>query len=203
MRDHQPNVEILSEQVLLTTPIFTIREARLRYRTYGVDRSLSGDWSRLVTLVNADRGDSVAAVVVDTARDEIVLVEQFRFPTLGHGSGWLVELVAGMVDAGEAPETAIRREIREEIGYDVRVLEEISTLHLSPGGSSERVTLFYAEIDDSLRVGEGGGRADEAENIARRVVPLGDLSAMLDNGTIQDAKTLAGLLWLHRRRSRS
>ncbi|SCG64893.1 NUDIX domain-containing protein [Micromonospora rifamycinica] len=203
MRDHQPNVEILSEQVLLTTAIFTIREARLRYRTYDADRSLSDDWSRPVTLVNADRGDSVAAVVVDTARGEIVLVEQFRFPTLGHGSGWLVELVAGMVDADEAPETAVRREIREEIGYDVRVLERISTFHLSPGGSSERVTLFYAEIDDSLRVGAGGGRADEAENIARRVVPLGDLSALLDSGTIQDAKTLAGLLWLHRKRSRS
>lgn len=202
MPDRKRTVEILSEQVLLTTRIFTIREARLRYRTYGADRSLSDEWSRPVTLVNADRGDSVAAVVVDTARDELVLVEQFRFPTLGHGSGWLVELVAGMVDANEAPETAIRREIREEIGYDVRALERISTFYPSPGGSSERVTLFCAEIDDSLRVGEGGGRADEAENIARRVVPLGDLTGLLDSGTIQDAKTLAGLLWLHRKRSR-
>ncbi|MEW2384842.1 NUDIX hydrolase [Micromonospora sp. NPDC047707] len=203
MPDRQRNVEILSEQVLLTTRIFTIREAELRYRTYGADRSLSGDWSRAVTLVNADRGDSVAAVVVDTTRDELVLVEQFRFPTLGHGSGWLVELVAGMVDADEAPETAIRREIQEEIGYDVCALERIATFYPSPGGSSERVILFYAEIDDSLQVNEGGGRADEAENIARRAVPLGDLPALIDSGTIQDAKTLAGLLWLHLKRSRS
>lgn len=200
--DHQKNVEIFSEQVLLTTRIFTIREAELRYRTYGADRSLSGDWSKPITLVNADRGDSVAAVIVDTSRSEIILVEQFRFPTLGHGSGWLIELVAGMVGAGEEPETAIRREIQEEIGYDVRALEKISTIYPSPGGSSERVIVFYGEIDDSLRVSEGGGRADEAESIARRPVPLADLPALIGSGTIQDAKTLAGLLWLHLRTSR-
>ncbi|MDG4809379.1 NUDIX hydrolase [Micromonospora sp. WMMD1120] len=201
MPDRQRDVEVFSEQVLLTTRIFTIREATLRYRTYAPDRSLSGDWSRPVTLVNADRGNSVAAVVVDTAREELILVEQFRFPTLGHGSGWLVELVAGMVDADETPEAAIRREIQEEIGYDVRALERISTVYPSPGGSSERVTLFYAEVDDSLRVGEGGGRADEAENIARRVLPLGDLAELLDSGAIRDAKTLTGLFWLDRNRT--
>ncbi|MBB5825980.1 NUDIX domain-containing protein [Micromonospora carbonacea] len=202
MSENQRNVEILSEDVLLTTAIFTIRQARLRYRRFGADRSLSGDWSEEVTLVNADRGDSAAAVIVDTSRDEVVLVEQFRYPTLGDGSGWLVELVAGMVRADEEPESAIRREIREEIGYDVRALDRISTLYPSPGGSSERVVLFYGEIDDSLRVGEGGGRADEAENIARRAVPLGDLPDLIDSGTIRDAKTLAGLLWLRLLRSR-
>jgi ADP-ribose pyrophosphatase len=200
--ENQRNVEILSEDVLLTTAIFTIRQARLRYRRFGADRSLSGDWSEEVTLVNADRGDSAAAVIVDTSRDEVVLVEQFRYPTLGDGSGWLVELVAGMVRADEEPESAIRREIREEIGYDVRALDRICTLYPSPGGSSERVVLFYGEVDDSLRVGEGGGRADEAENIARRAVPLGDLPDLIDSGTIRDAKTLAGLLWLRLLRSR-
>lgn len=201
MSDNQQNVEIISERVLLTSRIFTIRETELRYRTYAPDRSLSGAWSAPIALVNADRGDSVAAVVVDTSRDEIVLVEQFRFPTLGHGSGWLVELVAGMVGAGEDPEAAVRREIQEEIGYDVRALEPISTVYTSPGGSSERVTLYYAEIDDDLRVGDGGGRADEAESIARRTVPLADLPALLAGGTVQDAKTLAGLLWLHLKRT--
>lgn len=202
MPDARPNVEIYSEKVLLKTRIFTVREAELRYRTYGADRELSGDWSSRVTLVNADRGDSVAAVIVDTSRDEIILVEQFRFPTLGHGSGWLCELVAGMVDDGEEPEAAIRREIREEIGYDVRALEQIYTLHLSPGGSSERVFLYYAEVDDSLRVGEGGGRADEAESLALRPLPLGELAALVGGGTVQDAKTLTGLLWLQLRRTR-
>ncbi|MGY3519225.1 NUDIX domain-containing protein [Micromonospora sp. PTRAS2] len=202
MPDSQPNVEILSEDVLLTTAIFTIRQARLRYRRFGADRSLSNKWSKRITRVNADRGDSAAAVIVDTSRDEIVLVEQFRYPTLGHGSGWLVELVAGMVRADEEPESAIRREIREEIGYDVRALDPIATIYPSPGGSSERVTIFHGEVDDSLRVGEGGGRADEAEDIARRTVPLADLPALLDSGTIRDAKTLAGLLWLHLKRSR-
>lgn len=201
MTDRQQDVEILAERVLLTTRIFTIRETELRYRTYGADRTLSGKWSEPVALVNADRGDSVAAVIVDTSRDEIVLVEQFRAPTLGHGSGWLTELVAGMVGAGEDPEVAIRREIQEEIGYDVRALEKISTVYPSPGGSSERVILFYGEVDDSLRVGDGGGRADEAESIARRPVPLAGLPELLAGGTVQDAKTLAGLLWLHLKRT--
>jgi ADP-ribose pyrophosphatase len=197
-----PDVEILGERVLLTTRIFTIREAELRYRRFGPDRTVSGAWTDTVTRVNADRGDSVAAVVVDVDAGAIVLAEQFRYPTLAHGPGWLTELVAGMVDAGEDPETAIRREIREEIGYDVRGLERIATMYTSPGGSSERVILFYAEIDDALRVGDGGGLADESEDIARRTMPLDELAGVLDRGEITDAKTLAGLLWLRLRRQR-
>jgi ADP-ribose pyrophosphatase len=198
-----PDVEIFSEKTRLTTRIFTIREAELRYRRFAADRTRTGDWSETVTRVNADRGDSVAAVIVDENAGEIVLAEQFRYPTLAHGSGWLTELVAGMVDPGEDPETAIRREVREEIGYDVRALERIATMYVSPGGSSERVILFYAEIDDSLRIGEGGGRVDESEDIARRTLPLAELAAALDRGEFTDAKTLAGLLWLRLRRERS
>jgi len=193
------DVEIHDEQPLLRTKIFTIREATLRYRKFGADRTISGDWSDTLKRVCVDRGDSVAAVVVNVDTDQLIMVEQFRYPTVRHGSGWIVELVAGMVDGDEDPSEAMRREIREEIGYDVRTLEKITTMYLSPGGSSERVTLFYTEVDASLRIGDGGGLAEESEDIALRTVSRHDVADMIEKGAVEDAKTLAGLLWLQQR----
>jgi len=173
---------------------FKIDEARVSYE--GPDGSMIGPVRRLCF----ERGDSVAAVVRHRDRDTLLLGEQFRYPTYDKGPGWMTELLAGMVDDGETPEACVRREIREESGYDVEHVEPIATFYLSPGGTSERILLFYAEVSDAGRVGPGGGEAREGESI--RVVERSreELEDDAMAGRIDDAKTLAGVLWLMAKR---
>jgi ADP-ribose pyrophosphatase len=126
----------------------------------------------------------------------VLFTEQFRFPALEKGPGWLLEIIAGMIDAGEAPEGALRREIAEELGYGVDRVEHIATFYVSPGGSSERIWLYYAEVSEGGRVSEGGGLPGEHEDI--RVVSLTaeEARTALADGRLVDAKTIIGLQWL-------
>ncbi|HLQ30341.1 MAG TPA: NUDIX hydrolase, partial [Ktedonobacteraceae bacterium] len=84
----------------------------------------------------------------------------------------------------------IRREVREEVGYQVGDLQPIATFYVSPGGSSERVALYYAEVGEADRVAAGGGCAAEHEDIEQVELSLPELWTALHEGNIVDAKTL-------------
>jgi ADP-ribose pyrophosphatase len=112
---------------------------------------------------------------------------------LRHGEPWLVEIVAGVIDEGEAPEQSARREIEEEVGYRVRELRPLGELYNSPGGLSEKITLFYAEVSEGDRTGDGGG-VDDGEDIEEIRVSEAEAYAMLDRGELRDAKTQVALL---------
>ena len=80
-------------------------------------------------------------------QDLVVLVEQFRAGCIDlPGEPWLIEAVAGLVEAGETPEEVAAREVREETGLAVGRLEFVCRYHASPGGTSERVQVFVAEV---------------------------------------------------------
>ena len=174
----------------LLDDFFKVDEAEVSFER--ADGSMTPPARRLVF----ERGDSVAAVVVHRESHSLLFTEQFRFPTLGKGSGWLLEVIAGMIDSGESPEAALRREIEEELAFEVARLEPISTFFVSPGGSSERIWLYYAEVTDSGRLSAGGGVAAEQEEI--RIVRLSPdaAQAALREGRLPDAKTIIGLQWL-------
>lgn len=135
-------------------------------------------------------GKAVAALVYDTARQVYVLTRQFR---IGPEAD-ILEIAAGMIDGNEAPETAVRREIHEELGYDVDKLEEIVCIWPSPGASAEEITVYYAEV--SQRTGKGGGLVEENENIE-----MVDLSwNALVTEPLRDAKSLIAVQWVRLRR---
>lgn len=154
-----------------------------------------------------ERGDSVAALVLKrnwrsnpTQAPKVLLVNQFKYPVYVHDDGWITETVAGMVDPGETREESIRRELREEIGYEVQELEFVASFYSSPGGSSERVFLFYCEVDDSCRVpGAGGGLAAEGEDIQMVEYELPEFFAKLAGGVFVDPKIIISGLWLQAR----
>jgi nudix-type nucleoside diphosphatase (YffH/AdpP family) len=101
-----------------------------------------------------------------------------------------------MIDRGEQPEDSMRREIEEELGYRTDGIEHIATFYVSPGGSSERIWVYYAEVGDAGHVSAGGGLPGEYEDI--RVVSISpeEARAALKDGKIADAKTIIGLQWL-------
>ena len=183
-------VDIVSETEIFKKLIFRIVEGRFRFQRY------DGNMSDEIVRLNLDRGDSVAAVLHDTTDDTIVLTEQYRYPTHGKGPGWMLELPAGVLDADEKPEQSVRREIVEEVGYEVSSMEPICTFYVSPGGTSERILLFYARVTPSARISAGGGVASEGEDIRTVHIPVAEALARVRDGDIVDAKTIIGLQWL-------
>jgi nudix-type nucleoside diphosphatase (YffH/AdpP family) len=173
-----------------------IDEAVLRYRKY--DGTLSEPLRRL----KLERGDSVGILVLQRETGEVLLVEQFKYPARGSGDGWIVEVVAGVVE-GEQPDEAARREVREEIGYEPIHLERIASFFVSPGGTSERIFLYYAEVEEASRVGAGGGLVEEGEDIRLIRLPQHEAWNAIDLDEVRDAKTLIALMWLRRRNETS
>jgi ADP-ribose pyrophosphatase len=185
-------VDIIDKH-LIFDDFFKIDEVHLRFRRF--DGQLSDPVRRLIF----ERGDSVAALIVNTDTQKVLLTKQFRYPTLEKGPGWLQEVVAGMIDAHEQPEEAIKREIHEEIGYQVSNLTPIATFYVSPGGSSERIYLYYAEVRTADRISAGGGLVSEHEDIELLELSFAALWDMLARGEIYDAKTLIAVQWLQQR----
>ncbi len=170
--------------------IFKIEEATVRFQLY--DGQMSNPVQRFVF----ERGDAAAAILFNRDSQKVLLIEQFRYPTYEKGPGWIQEIVAGVLKAGEEPEAGIRREIEEEVGYRVQHLTPIAHFYVSPGGTSERIFVYYAEVCDSDRVSAGGGLAEENEDIQLVEYSRADFLQVLTTGQIQDAKTLIAAQWL-------
>jgi nudix-type nucleoside diphosphatase (YffH/AdpP family) len=157
---------------------------------------LDGRMSQKLRWLSLERGDSVAAIIYNRDNQKVLLANQFKYPTFEKGPGWLLEAVAGIINPGESSESALKREVLEEIGYEIQTYEQISTFYVSPGSSSERIHLYYVLVSDENRIGAPGGLEVEGEDIELVERSLDELADMLRTNTIQDAKTIVGLQWL-------
>jgi nudix-type nucleoside diphosphatase (YffH/AdpP family) len=148
--------------------------------------------------VSFERGDSVAVLVHRFDIDAIVLARQFRYPVLANvneqSDGMILELPAGVLKEGETPQQTAVREVDEELGYTLKGLEHIATFFVSPGGTSERVIVFYAAVEGSPQAA-GGGLAAEGEDIEAVTLPVADFIAKIDTNEIRDGKTLLAGFW--------
>ncbi len=183
-------VDILSKEEVFKKAFFRIEKVRLRHELY------NGEMSRELTRLNFNRGDSVAALIHQTDDDTLILTEQFRYPAYVKGEGWLVEVPAGTVEEGEEPVETMHRELEEEIGYRTDEFRHIHTFFVSPGGTSERIHLFYARVESEDKISKGGGVPLEGEDIRALIISVDDALEMLEEGKIMDAKTLIALQWL-------
>ena len=104
-----------------------------------------------------------------------------------------------MQEKGEPPEEALKREILEEAGYQTSSIEPIATFYVSPGGTSERIALFYVEVTTADKIADGGGLLEENEDIESVWYSPEELAQAVSAGEIQDAKTLIGIFWVQNR----
>lgn len=103
-----------------------------------------------------------------------------------------IEVAAGGLEIGEAPDVAAHRELREESGYLVNRLLPLGSIFACPGYSEEELHLFYADIEDT----PGATDFDPDENVVTLEFSKEAVEAAILDGTITDAKTLsAWLLW--------
>ncbi|MCA9913709.1 MAG: NUDIX hydrolase [Anaerolineae bacterium] len=183
-------VLILKEDVIFQKLFFSIKEAELQHERY------DGEMSPVITRISFERRNAVAAVLHNPDDDTIILTEQFRYPTVATVGGWIKELPAGVMEEGEEPAITMQRELVEETGYQAEALHNIGTFFVSPGGSSERVFLYYARIQKDSKHSEGGGLVHEGEDIKTEILKVDDALKLLQEGAIMDAKTVIGLQWL-------
>lgn len=144
-----------------------------------------------------ERGHGVVVLPYDPVRDRVVLIEQFRIAPYAVGDPpWMIEAIAGLIDDGEAPEDVARREAREEAGLSLDRLVRIMRVYVSPGGTTETLTLFAAPID--LPDGTGGvhGLAAEGEDIRVLLLDADAALAMIEDGRITAAPAVLALQWL-------
>jgi nudix-type nucleoside diphosphatase (YffH/AdpP family) len=91
------------------------------------------------------------------------------------------------------------KEIMEETGYQVNQLKSLFSFYPTPGGSNEKVFLFFAKVSQKDRIHKGGGLIEEGENIQLLEIPAKTAFQMLNSGEIYDAKTIIALQWLKTR----
>ena len=134
-----------------------------------------------------------AVAMVPLLGDDVLLVRQFR----AAAGKILLEIPAGTLEVGEAPEAAAVRELQEEVGYRPGKLERLGGEFTAPGYTSEYIHLYLATELTPSRL-----RQDSDEFIEVVRMPLAEALALVERGAIEDGKTLGGLLLTARRLGR-
>ena len=175
----------MSEKVLESRRVYDGKVVNLRVDTVRFENGASG--AREVV----EHHGAVAVVpMIDETR--LLLVSQYRTAA----GRTMLEIPAGTLNPGEEPEACARREIVEETQFEAREMEKLFAMFVAPGYSTEKITVFVA-----THLTPRAGVGDDDEFIDVRTIRLTDAIAMIDSGEIEDAKTIAGLLAVERRRS--
>jgi nudix-type nucleoside diphosphatase (YffH/AdpP family) len=152
-------------------------------------RRANGEW-QTQHRESYDRGNGATLLPYSLTQRTVVLVRQFRYPAYVSGyDDLLIEAAAGLLD-NASPEARIRAEAEEETGYRLREVHKVFEAFMSPGSVTEKLHFFVAEYEPAMRVGSGGGIADEGEEIEVLELSIDEALAMIVDGRIVDAKTI-------------
>jgi ADP-ribose pyrophosphatase len=173
-KDAHTTARLLDSKVLYSGPIFGITR----------DRVLEPGGVEATRDVVTHSGSVVVMPIFPNG--DVLLIRQYRHSV----KTFLWELVAGRMERGESALSAAKRELREETGYRARRYRKLLHLFPTPGFLSEYLDLFSAE---GLAAGVAAPEADE-KITARRFKPA-ELERLIGAGKLQDAKSVAGLLY--------
>ncbi len=184
------DVRILEDQAAWSG-YFSIRRLTLQHRLF------AGGWSAPIVREVFERGDAVGVLPYDPVSDSLVLIEQFRPGALrGDDSPWMLELIAGIVEAGESDEDVVHREAMEEAACELSELLPIATVFPSAGACTEQVRLFCGRVSKAS-IGGLHGLEEEGEDILVHSVSRADALQLLADNRIPNGHTLIALQWLH------
>lgn len=128
---------------------------------------------------------SGGVVILAIKEGKILTVNQFRYPIKTTS----IELPAGKLEIGENPDFASKRELEEETGYIAKKWKSLGYIYTSVGFCNEKLYLYLATDLEYKQV-----NPDEDEIIEAKEYPIKEVFEMIDNGKINDAKTLCALL---------
>lgn len=189
MKMTRADVEIF-EKTICFKGFFRLERYHLRHRLF------NGEWSHPIIREMFERGHAAAVLPYDPVRDEIILIEQFRVGALSATDGpWLLEIVAGMIEPAETPEQVVKRESLEEAGCVITDLIPLFHYFVSPGGTTEHLSLFCGRVD-AADVGGIHGATDEDEDIKVHVIAFNSVLNLLTSGNINSASAIIALQWL-------
>ncbi|MEM9919390.1 MAG: GDP-mannose pyrophosphatase NudK [Bacteroidota bacterium] len=178
-----PEIKIKSTEIL-SDNWYTLKKVTYDYQ------KKNGEWETQQREAY-DRGNGAVILLYNKVQRRVVLTRQFRLPTYinGNENGMMIEACAGLLDEHE-PEDCIRKETEEETGYRISEVQKVFEAYMSPGSVTEILYFFVAEYAKEMKVGQGGGLAEEQESI--EVLELGFERAyeMIASGEIKDAKTI-------------
>ncbi|MEH6631978.1 MAG: NUDIX domain-containing protein [Halopseudomonas aestusnigri] len=187
--NNRGNIEILEK----TTPYkgyFQIDSYRFRHSLF------EGGLSQEITREVFERGHAAAVLLFDAKTDEVILIEQFRAGAYAAAvDPWLIEVVAGIIEQGETAEDLAHREVMEESGCQIGKLEKIGTFLMTPGGSSETITLFCGEVLNQ-EIKNSYGLDHEGEDICTHKIKASESYKLMHTGKITNAITAIALQWL-------
>jgi ADP-ribose pyrophosphatase len=184
----QDDIEVLDEADIYSG-FHRFRTVSLRHRRF------DGGWSERLTRELFVPRNAVGVLLYDPAHRNVVLVEQFRIGCYREANPWALEIVAGIIEAGEQPEQVARRESLEEAGCRVQALMKIASYFSSPGNNAEQLHLFAGRVD-STQAQAFAGLADEHEDIRVHVLPVAEAVALLAAGKIVNSHAIIALQWL-------
>ena len=187
----QKDIEILKNETIYQG-FFKLNKVQFKHKLF------AGGWSGTVTRELLIKGAASAMVAYDPVLDNVVLVEQVRigaYDPTSTQSPWLLELIAGMVEEGETPESVALRESEEEAGAKISHMQHCLSVWDSPGGVLERIHVFVGKVD-STTVGGLHGLAEENEDIRVHVVKREQAYRWMCDGKIDNGIAVMGLQWL-------
>ena len=183
------DVEVL-EKATVWKGRFQIDRYRLRHRLH------AGGWSGTFSREIFERGHAAAVLPYDPHLDRVVLIEQFRPGAYAAGRHpWLIEIVAGIIEPGEAAEAVVRREAWEEAHVELSAVEKIASFLMTPGACSEAVDFFVGRADAGA-AGGVYGLPHEHEDIRVFTLSTDEAAALLAEGRIENALAFIALQWL-------
>lgn len=150
----------------------------------------NGEWQNQ-SRESYDRGDGAAILLYNPLKKTVILTKQFRMPSYlnENEDGMMIEVCAGLLDAND-PITCIIKEAEEETGFKINNPTKLFEIYSTPGAVTEKIHYFIAEYSDEMKINDGGGLAQETEEIEVLELNFYKALKMIATGEICDAKTI-------------
>lgn len=187
---NKQDVEVTSRETLFKG-FLQVEKVSLRHRLFK-----STGYTSVLQRELIHRPEAAGVLIYNDQQQRFALIEQFRVGALDdQQSPWQLEIIAGVLDGDESPETCIRRESLEESGCQLDQLQHLFSFYPSAGACSELFHLYAAQADLPE---QGGifGVANEGENIQLHLFDYADLSRLLTSGRLANAPVIMALQWL-------